>query len=115
MCGAQPYVMHDSCSDLAKELILQNNKIGDMGAEKLADALPHLANLTESWLEPCHCTRSHLHMCESPFWTLVLLLPSVILQCLIESAASGRGVRSHSSLNKNVRWTLIWTRQFEGE
>ena len=34
-----------------KGLHLDENKIGDMGAEKLAEALPGLANLAETWLE----------------------------------------------------------------
>ena len=80
MRDTQYYVMHVSCCELAQDLFLNSNKIGDMGTEKLADALPHLVNLKESWLEPCHCTRSPQHMCEAPFWKLVLLLPSVILQ-----------------------------------
>ena len=77
MSGTQYYVMHVSCSDLAKELLLTSNNIGDVGAEKLADALPHLTNLRESWLEQYHGTRSHLHMCESPCGAVVLLLPGV--------------------------------------
>ena len=34
--------------DLVKELVLTGNKIGDMGAEKLAEALPNLTKLTET-------------------------------------------------------------------
>ena len=35
-------------ADLVKGLGLNNNKIGDMGAEKLAEALPKLINLQET-------------------------------------------------------------------
>ena len=80
------------CFDLAKKLGLDYNKIGGMGAEKLAVALPHLTNLTESWLEPRRCAHSHLHMGESPFWALIPFLPSVIVQCVIEFTAFERRV-----------------------
>ena len=36
--------------DLAKELRLSANKIGDEGAGKLAEALPHMTKLEETWL-----------------------------------------------------------------
>ena len=39
-----------ACIDLAKELWLSENKFGDIGAEKLAEALPHLTNLEVAWL-----------------------------------------------------------------
>ena len=42
---------HVVCSGLAKELWLQSNEIGDMGAEKIAEALPTLINLEESRLD----------------------------------------------------------------
>ena len=38
------------CAALAKELRLDSNNIGDIGAEKLAGALPNLTNLKETWL-----------------------------------------------------------------
>ena len=34
--------------DLVKTLNLCGNQIGDMGADKLAEALPHLTNLKET-------------------------------------------------------------------
>ena len=39
-----------ACIDLVKTLWLFQNKIGDIGAEKLAEALPHLTNLEVAWL-----------------------------------------------------------------
>ena len=36
--------------DWAKNLRLDDNQIGDAGAEKLAQALPALTNLTVAWL-----------------------------------------------------------------
>ena len=39
-----------ACIDLAKTLNLSTNKIGDIGAERLAEALPHLTNLKVAWL-----------------------------------------------------------------
>ena len=39
------------CAALVKELNLNDNKIGDIGAEKLAGALPNLKNLTETWFD----------------------------------------------------------------
>ena len=39
-----------ACIDLAKILTLSDNKIGDVGAERLAEALPHLTNLEVAWL-----------------------------------------------------------------
>ena len=40
------------CAALAKILRLDENKIGDIGAEKLAVALSNLKNLEVTWLEP---------------------------------------------------------------
>jgi len=42
-----------SCS--VKTLSLFNNKIGDIGAEKLAAALPSLVNLNDAWLDSRVC------------------------------------------------------------
>ena len=39
---------------LAKELNLYGNQIGDIGAEKLAETLPNLTNLTVAWLVYCY-------------------------------------------------------------
>ena len=39
-----------ACTDRAKDLDLSANQIGDAGAEKLAEALPTLTNLTVAWL-----------------------------------------------------------------
>ena len=39
-----------ACTDLAKVLKLEFNQIGDIGAEKLAEALPKLKKLTVAWL-----------------------------------------------------------------
>lgn len=39
------------CSRLAKELQLDDNKISDMGAEKIAEALPKLTNLKDPLLD----------------------------------------------------------------
>ena len=39
-----------------KVLKLEGNQIGDRGAEKLAEALPKLVNLTETWLDSLLCT-----------------------------------------------------------
>ena len=43
--------VHVVCSGLAKELQLQYNKIGDAGAEKIAEALPKLTNLQDPRLD----------------------------------------------------------------
>ena len=41
---------HASACSLGKELHLYKNQIGDVGAEKLAAALPSLTNLRDAWL-----------------------------------------------------------------
>ena len=42
---------HVVCSGVAKDLSLKVNQIGDMGAGKIAEALPKLTNLTEPRLD----------------------------------------------------------------
>jgi len=44
-----------SCS--VKTLNLYGNEIGDIGAEKLAEALPSLTNLKDAWLGSHACVR----------------------------------------------------------
>ena len=47
ICILPPIVLFVvACIDLAKKLNLGSNQIGDIGAEKLAEALPHLTSLT---------------------------------------------------------------------
>ena len=38
-------------TDMAKELWLQKNQIGDIGVGNLAEALHNLTNLTVAWLD----------------------------------------------------------------
>ena len=62
---------HVACASLAKKLFLYDNKIGDMGAGKLAEALPKLANLEEPWLEV------HVRNCRI---VVITILPYVVAQ-----------------------------------
>ena len=45
-----------------KGLRLDGNKIGDMGAEKLAGALPNLVKLEETWLDSFLCMEKKGHI-----------------------------------------------------
>ena len=52
------------CAVLAKKLYLDSNKIGDIGAEKLAEALSNLKNLQETWLDSLSLTMDpHSSLC----------------------------------------------------
>ena len=57
------------CAALAKTLLLEGNLIGDSGAGRLAEALPNLKNLKETWLvslslamEPFFATIFRVHI-----------------------------------------------------
>ena len=50
ICILSSHTRYAVCAALAKELDLRYSKIGDIGAEKLAGALPNLTNLKETWL-----------------------------------------------------------------
>ena len=57
-----PIVLLDvAWTDLVKMLRRGDNSIGDLGAGKLAEALPHLKNLTVAWLgsPPLLCVNQH--------------------------------------------------------
>ena len=54
----------DSVFDgVVQELDLSVNPIADKGAEKMAEALPHMANLKETRLAPHHCAWFRIDFC----------------------------------------------------
>ena len=54
--------LHICGGQRVKVLNLSSNQIGDMGAEKLAGALPNLVNLTESRPDLFLCTERKGHV-----------------------------------------------------
>ena len=87
----------------AKDLNLYGNQIGDTGAEKLAQALPHLTNLKAAWLgSPSWlCVDHQRARCAMRAWLLFLDSHQDVLNVAIFSELVQVGF-NHEPLSHNV-------------
>ena len=67
---------------LAKKLSLAFNQIGDIGAEKLAETLPHVTNLTVAWLGSLSWLSAAWTMCNARLVSIFRKLPRCVQKML---------------------------------